>query len=173
MMEDGFLRFSDLFIGGLVLDLVANGVLFVTTAHTYVLVWPEMLIGVSYVPAACFTLLVAYQCRQMSTTIQFNLAVFAYLLSFGLSNCFYTIVHNRVYHEMTQMDIALTWAFNGLHIIPPTLMFIFRATIHRTLGLRWLARRMASDEVSWIQVQQLNQIYTVTDCCLTLSALGS
>ena len=28
-------------------------------------------------------------------------------------------------------------------------------------------------KVSRLQVQQLNQIYTITDCCLTLSALGS
>ena len=138
-----YYRFSELLLGGLVLNLVAYGVGAILFAHYYYAdphdpywtVW--VLAGVAYLLAAAATAL-AYRTRRRrgdSLSVALHYSIFVYLLGFGAAELFWCVLLRTMADANPSIG---QWSFGPIHIVPALMALSCRSAAYRWLGRRKL-----------------------------------
>jgi hypothetical protein len=145
-MHDGFLRFTDLFVAFLILELLADTALLLAD-----------MVDASTTGIACLalsgtalTLTIAYQFagNRQSATVQMHMVAYAYLFTQGFVQLVAGLLDVEVYHTHGDTNATLTtqgWFFIPVHLVPTAAVLCFYNTIHRKIGRKWLELRLTRE----------------------------
>jgi ankyrin repeat protein len=140
--QNGFVRFSTLFVLSLVLDASA-GVFVPVWLFSGCCWWPEKANAIYCIFGSVAILLVYYRSRSRreAPCLQLNMAIYAYLFVIATQYMFY---YRQWGTTPNELDVVMSSLFTPIHLVPTVAMLLFKKRIRKRLGRAWLRRRRDS-----------------------------
>jgi hypothetical protein len=136
-MDTGQRSLTELFTIIMTLDLFSQIGMHFFTGEPVAVAVPTVLFKIGGSVSVMF----AYwwsQLKDETASTSFNTAMFAYLFMLGAAYILMDILFLTV---MGRYEKNGQWIAGPIHLVPASIMFCFRRSLHRRLGRRWLVRR--------------------------------